>query len=312
MTRVKKIMLGSLVSGLLVLSGTFQWLLHSASGAAWLWHKVEDLSAGAMQSTTIDGDLGSGVRIRGFSYRTDTDEVSVEQLDLQAAAGWWPLSIQVQTLRLHEVEISNHPAQAALIDEGGKTDIRSILTSLSLPLPLIIHDAVISDISYRLDDGAASKIAESLSFQATLGEQLQLERLQFQTSEITAGLQGRLELEAPFELDVSVNGQFQTDGKAEQLFPFELKVSGDLDELQFSLASVENGLRLNGELHDPVNELNWDVNAELDQLQWPINDEHDLLVLSALTLTSQGQVKLDSGRWIEGIGMILMDNQPSR
>ena len=105
MSRVWKISLAGLGSALLIILLAFYWLLHTASGAAWLWHQAEDLATGAVRSSQIEGDLYSGFIVREFKYFSDAVEVSVGRAEIQVGPGWWPVSVQIRVLTLQDVEI---------------------------------------------------------------------------------------------------------------------------------------------------------------------------------------------------------------
>ena len=53
----------------LLLAGGFYWLLHTTSGALWIWVKAQQSTAGALDSSLIDGDLSSGLVIEGLGYQ---------------------------------------------------------------------------------------------------------------------------------------------------------------------------------------------------------------------------------------------------
>jgi translocation and assembly module TamB len=249
---LKKFLLVGLPTALVLLLTFFvYWLLHTSSGAAWVWSKVEDLAAGTVRSSHVDGDLASGFIIKGLEYRSDEFDLSVAHAEIAAGPGWWPLSIQVQTLALRDVDIVIHSRAEKAEGTSTEMDIRSALAALKLPLSLKVHNAELANISLQQGYEAPHIIIESLGFQATLDERLVVDRLDIVAAGINARLDGNLQLEPPFELLAEVEGRYEVTGDAgatDLILPFKLESSGNLENVQFDFASHENGMQVGGEL----------------------------------------------------------------
>ncbi len=252
MTRVriisfKKILLPGLpVMLVLLITASAYWLLHTASGAAWLWNKLEDVAAGAVHSADVGGDLASGFVVRNLEYRSDTVDLSVGRAEIQVGPGWWPVSVQVRALALQDIEIFIRSAGEPGRSVSGDTDIGSALAALDLAVPLKIHQAIFSSITLRTGEEQAGTHVESLRLRAVLDERLVIDQLELLAAGIEARLHGQLALEAPFELAVAVEGRIEL-GPADLRLPFRLESSGNPDSVQFSLVSLENGLQLRDE-----------------------------------------------------------------
>ncbi len=246
----KRLLLGLPAVLVLVITASAYWLLHTASGAAWLWKQVEGIAAGAVHSSQLDGDLASGFTIRNLGYVSESVDLSVDTVTLEAGPGWWPVSIQVRSLDLRDMEIVIHSPAGQTDAETMEMDIRSALAALKLPVPLEVQNASLTNISLQQGDEPPATMIESILFQATLDDRLVVEQLDLITQGLEARLGGYLALEAPFELAISVEGRLEMSsetGEAGLMLPFALELSGDLDELQFSGASKKSGLELGGE-----------------------------------------------------------------
>jgi translocation and assembly module TamB len=215
----------------------------------------------------------------------------LRRAELEASPGWWPLSIQVHRLSLQDVEVFSRTARATAQSTGDGTDIRSMLEGLGLPLPLEIDDAVLTNIIFQQDDQPPLAPVESVRFQAALDERLVVEYLDIMATGLETRMQGYLKLEPPFELAANMQGRIEITGETgEQPFsmPFKLEGAGDLDKIQFSVTSLENGLQLGGEILDPVLNPGWDARMVLDRLSWPQGPAEQVITLSDLSLVSQG------------------------
>ena len=128
------------------------WLLHTDSGARWIWSKVENSGTFVVSSSRTDGNLAEGFNIHGLAYRSADIDVLVDRAEIKAGPGWWPLSIHVQTLSLLDVSIVSHPRNASGKDVQAEADISSILEVLKLPVLLEIHDTLLTNISLQEGD----------------------------------------------------------------------------------------------------------------------------------------------------------------
>ena len=236
---------------LLLVSSSAYWLLYTTSGATWLWSQVEDLAAGSVHSAHVEGDLASGFVIRNLTYRSDSVDLTVSHVEIAARPGWWPVSIQVQSLGLRDVDIITRSSAGQAEHVNGETDIRSALASLDLPVPLKLHNAELTNISLQQGDEPRRTIIGSLGFQASLDDRLVVDQLEILAPGINARLDGHLLLEPPFALLAIVEGRYEMTGEkeaAELILPFKLECSGDLDKVQFGFSSHENGMQVGGEL----------------------------------------------------------------
>ncbi len=269
------------------------WLLHTQSGASWLWNKIENSEGLAVSSSATDGSLADGFRIKGLAYRSADIDFFVEHAEIKAGPGWWPLSIQVQTLSLVDVSIVSHPLNTAGEEVKAEADISSILDVLKLPVPLEMHDALLTDIRVQEADKPWLEVASSLRFKAALDEKLSLHQLDITAQRFEVGIQAQLALESPHDLDVAANGRLEVTGEEavnELTIPFMLGCSGNLERILFNFTSPENSLHLDGELLEPFERPVWDIRGALDRFDWLFDDSGETVTLSNLTLISQGRV----------------------
>ena len=287
----------------LLFSISAYWLLNTASGASWLWGKLETLELVDVRSSKVSGDLASGFIIRDMEYRSPDLDLVVRQAKLEAGFAWWPLSIEVDRLNLQGVEVSTRSSEEPGSNDSGDGDIRSTLAAIELPLPLQLNDIELTDISLQHDDNPRDTLVESVKFKAALDEQLVIDDLDILAKGLAVNLQGHLGLESPFELLMSVEGRFEVAGETgESLIelPFQLESSGDLDKMDLKLISEKFGLQFDAELLEPVSAPAWDAQVVLNRLGLPQDDMGPDFTLKGLKLSSQGSlddwsIVVDSG-----------------
>jgi autotransporter translocation and assembly factor TamB len=318
---LKKFLLVGLPTALvLLLAFSVYWLLHTSSGAAWVWSQVEDLAAGTVRSSHVDGDLASGFVIKGLEYRSDEFDLSVAHAEIVAGPDWWPLSIQVQTLALRDVDIVIHSRAEKAVGASPEMDIHSALAALKLQIPLKVQNAELTNISLQQGDEPQRTMIESLEFQASLHKRLVVDRLDIVAAGIDARLDGHLLLEPPFELRAVVEGRYEMTaetGTARLILPFRLECSGDPDNVQFGLVSHETGMQVGDELLQlsisgsgsasgiqissasltgPGTDLLININADIDAAANKVNAQLDWIGFSWPLADSTADLSSPSGR----------------
>jgi translocation and assembly module TamB len=287
------ILVGLPVMLIVLLSATAYWLLNTSSGAAWLWNRLEAQAAIDVRSSQVSGDLASGFVVQDLAYRSAGLDLLVQRTEIEAGIGWWPLSIRFARLTLQDVDIlvrsSENPVETTNAGEG----IRAALAGLELPVPLAIDDAVLTRVTLQQNEEPAFSLFESVHFRAALDKRLVVDHLEIQAADFETSLQGYLELAPPFELSVTSEGRYAGSGASGETvmeLPFNLVSSGDLDKLRVNISSHKYGLQMDGEILDPVDRPAWDIKASMDQISWPETDAAQGLVLSGLSLVSQGSI----------------------
>jgi translocation and assembly module TamB len=270
------------------------WLLASSSGTAWLWYKIENASAGSLHSKSIEGDLASGFVIHKLAYDSAGMEVVIGRAELQMSPAFWPFSIQVEQLRLQDIAVISRTSKDQPGDPIDNMDIPSLIEAMKLPLPVHVHKAELTRISFQKNDMTPVLMADSLSFKLKLDEQLTLEQLMLSSPVIEAAAKANMLLKPPFELTALVDGKLDMPvsplGQAHKL-PFSLKSSGNLERLQFELNSVSLDLDVNGEVRSPLTEPGWDISAIVQELPQPLDMAGEQIGVSGLVITSKGRIE---------------------
>lgn len=268
------------------------WLLNTASGALWFWDQVEHAAAGAIRVSGIEGDLSTGVILKNIEFQQDDLEVQAHRVELTAGPGWLPLSIQIKSLRVQDVEITSHTDIEEQRGESQQIDIQATLAGLEPPIPLEIHNAALNNITLQKGDGSLLGLVETLQFSASLDEQLVVSQLNVVAPELKLTSDASIALHSPHSLDIVMKGHYEMvdeEGKTVLDLPFDLEATGDLDKLRFKLFSEDRDITLEGELHDVARQTAWDIKANVGYLALPLADMEQLLVLTGLKLASQGE-----------------------
>jgi len=294
MSRTKKLLLALPLAVMVAIAVPYYWLLHTESGASWLWNRATGPDAAGLSASGVTGDLVGGLVIRDLVYRSDGFDLSVQRMDIQAGVNWLPPSIEVRKLGLLDTDILIHAGGSAAGQADEYTDAGSLLGGLEPPLPVIISDAVLTNIDARREDDPAVIEIESVSFGMSLGKQLVINHLDILAAGIESHIEASLALAAPYELSLDADTRLEyaaASGAKPLVLPFRLKGAGDLARLQLTLTSAGSGLQVQGEIEDPLNSAHWDLDANLDRIQLPEEIGGQEITLSGISLAGQGDTK---------------------
>ena len=288
---IKSVMIGLPVLLLLVLLSTAIWLLTSRSGAAWLWHTLEDVAAGTVQSGNVEGDLASGFVIHGLTYHSQGWEFAVSRTEIQVRPGAWPLSVQVQKLLLRDVSVIRQASPDLPRSTTANADPASLIEAMKLPLPLEAHHVELTNIVFQENGANPLQIAESMTFQMSLYKQMDIKQLVISSELVKATAQGRLGLKPPFDLMFSMDGRYEMStvpGAMISSIPVSLNGNGDLEKFEFKLYSRNIDLDVSGEISRPLAGFSWDISAALQQVPYTPELDGKELAFAGIRLTSRG------------------------
>lgn len=264
------------------------WLLHTDSGAQWLWSKARNSVPGHLAAQSITGDLGRGVSITGVVLELDGFSASAESIDVAIDLDILPLSLEVRVLRINSVQVSLSPA-----DVGDGTEsmaLADVLEGLALPFEVLITDLQINNatVDGLLEDRSIeiSKIEIAGNWQ----DELQFDKFHVTASEGSADAVGSLELWPPFNIEVSNQLQLSTTATGlNEVLDARVSATGDLG----SVSLVVDTRGIDGQLHGTVSDLlglvSWNLSISIPNYQMETDDGQHFLIES-LELASDGNI----------------------
>ena len=256
------------------------WLLYTASGAAWLWARTEAVLDGRLSAGAVSGSLRRGFAIDGLRYADGSVEIESERFEFAVDPDLLLPRLTIIGPRAASLSIVVRRRDDAGIDAdaapGGGPG--PILESLVPPLPLAVRDLDLQRLYVGSADGRTYFAADRIRSSATLDDALSIEGLSVSALGATLGLDGRLELSAPFA--VQANADLQTPGRAAAgLLPGEarLELSGSITRLELDATTRAPDARIEGRIGRPF-ELA-DVELELTSDSLPLQDGSDRTVV---------------------------------
>ena len=118
------------------------WLLHTESGAQWVWGKARSAAPDVLDAQSVEGALSSGLQLRDVVFESDTLSITVGSILVAIDLDIFPLSLEVETLLVDSVLI-----ELSQIGEQGDempTDFTDLLHNLAVPISVDIRQLQIS------------------------------------------------------------------------------------------------------------------------------------------------------------------------
>ncbi len=199
----KHLLRGTLVA-LVVFTTVWFWLLHTESGAAFAWARVEAALSGDLSGDFRSGDFGDGIELENIRFRTDGVEVLVRSARATADIDLFPLQANVSAVYLSGVRVESKPTDT---DADGELDVGSLLSGLRLPIRFDLVDARVEEIELSVDAGEALLI-ERLDVSAFWHNSIVIRKLLVSHLADKVAVDGRIDLLAPQLIDLSIDAVY--------------------------------------------------------------------------------------------------------
>ncbi len=287
--RLRRVLLLLSVAPVLLAAAAWFWLLHSESGARWLWAQAESATGGALTAVTVEGDVTSGVELRGIRFANDSVVLAVDDVSLAAKLELLPLRVVVEqadssgfSLRILERDG----------DREGGTDLGRIFARLQLPFEIAIQRLDMEDA--RFEGFAAGKFLsfDSATIAGRWQDAFRIERLQAETPYFDAEGAGRLELSGSndIEVDVAVAAKPALTGLDETV-SLDADVTGSIDDLILQAQILEPKALVTGRLAGLGRELAWELDVEAPAVSVPLDSGVAELPPFSLSASAHGDTR---------------------
>ena len=137
---------------LLLLAGAWYWLLHTQSGARWIWAQVESATGNALSAADISGDISAGLVGNGIVYESEGVRVSIAEVSLSAEVDLLPLGATILPAHVSDLRIELRGNE----ETDDESDLQETFAKLQLPVELVFTDL-------RLERGSIEWLGEDRS-----------------------------------------------------------------------------------------------------------------------------------------------------
>jgi translocation and assembly module TamB len=285
---LRHILLLLAVAQALLIAGAWYWLLHTEPGAKWLWSKAELATGGALSAESIEGDLGSGVGIRGLGFENDAVDIGVDEIELSARLGLRPVRVIVSG-----ADASGFSLRILDSDrEGGGTNLHEIFARLQLPFEIAVQRL---DVKHAVFVGfAAGRFLsfDSATISGSWQDAFRIERLRAVTPYYDAEGSGRLELSNSndIEADVSLDAKPALTGLTRTV-SFDAAVTGSIDDLRLRAQVADPAATVSGRLAGLGRDVTWEAEVEAPALSVPVDGELGDLPPLSLSARANGDTR---------------------
>jgi translocation and assembly module TamB len=284
--KMKKFILLMALPLLLLGVGAFawNWLLHSESGARWLFAKLEASKVFSLSASALSGDLGSGLHLEGIVFENKSLRLDVNRLSAALDIDLFPVAVNLDMLQADTIVIRTLSAP----DSDQTVSLEDSLRGISLPLPVRIRKVSLDHLEYFDISGNSQVTVQSVRVSGGLYDTLELTELNVSIANHELNLTAQLGLLPPFPLaaDFKSEGEYSATGHLE----------GSLENLQVEVASEAPRARLTGTLHQLLNSPGWNLQLQSPDLRWPLDSpEPDVRIenFSALSSGALGDYTLE-------------------
>ncbi|NNK52576.1 MAG: hypothetical protein HKO99_13355 [Xanthomonadales bacterium] len=272
--------------------GGWWWLLHTESGARWVFARAASASGATVSAMRVSGDLGSGVGLDLLKFDDGNIRVDVERAVIALDLNLLSLSASVETLHADTVKI------VSLVEATPDTDGEKNFSFPELPLSLSFRDVRISGIEYSGFSAEDPLLIESVAAAAQLDKSLSVEMLSVALPGLTAQLAGEIKLHPPHALSV----EFDTAGHVNASGSLE----GDLDSARVAIKTTGPDVQISGTVGQLLNTPEWDLQIRSPRIEIPSENGPPSAWLTAIQAESKGvwpRFELHSEAMLEAVGL---------
>jgi translocation and assembly module TamB len=289
--RSLRVLLLGLAVLLLGIVAAVGWLLYTESGASWAWSRAQAALPGQLEAREMRGSVSGGLTFSAPRYSDPAVIVSAAELQLAINLDLLPLAITVVNLRAHDLAVQLQESAPGDEPEAAAPALRDIFSSLRLPLRVRVRDLRIADAAVH-SGGQPVFVLDELELDASLHEELSVERLRYVTQPLQATLNGVMQLDAPFATKAAVIADVMLVDDAGTATPvaLQLDVDGDLDHLGVALRAESHSLTITGSVANVDRAPDFDLVLAASDLQWPLQSAEPVVSVRFLESQLSGQV----------------------
>jgi translocation and assembly module TamB len=270
---------------LLLVAGAWFWLLHTQSGARWIWAQVEAATDGALSVVEISGAISSGLVARDVRYVADGVDISIVEASLSANVDLLPLRVTVLPARVSEL----------LIDLSGEEQSEEVSTlqetfaKLQMPVELVFTEV---NLVHGRVDGIGDDldiVVDSFTLAGRWKNSWLVERFSLESEAGAATGNGSFALFEDNELylDVDVSLASELTG-LEDTISVEATVQGPLDDLVGQGRAINPRAFWHSRIVGLTGEPRWEMHLELPGFELPSDAGTVSIPPIALTANARG------------------------
>jgi translocation and assembly module TamB len=264
------------------------WLLHTESGAQWIWGKTRNAAPDVLDAQSVEGTLSNGLQLRGVVFDSESLSITVGSAFIAIDMDIFPLSLEVETLLVDSILVELSETGEQLDEE--KSSVRDLLRDLAAPISVDISQLQISrGTIVGLTEDRQIDIHE-IRLVGHWKDQIRIDQLHIAANEGSVDAVASIELRKPFDLNLASQVRLApTAFDISDITGVDISIAGSLDSASISvdMLGVEGHLR--GTLDNLLDLPAWNLSADVKAFLQPIDEERNLRI-GNLSLLSAGNI----------------------
>ncbi len=238
-------------------------LMNSEAGSRWLINTTFAFLPGKVSVKKTEGTLLSHLSLQGVDYQTDTEAVTVKQLDVT----WQPSQLFSNTLKIVDLSVNGLDMNFIKTEQPINKDGNGFDENFKLPIKLDIDNLLLHNARFKYGDMVYELDTLQLAV-ASEADQLKLLSLTVNSKLIVATAKGEVTLVKGLPLNLKLDWQVNTGQNG--LWQGKTNINGNLHKLL-----VDNRLTspftsvLTGSVENATKTPNLDFKADWQNLVWP-------------------------------------------
>jgi translocation and assembly module TamB len=232
------------------------WLLHTQSGARWIWMQVESATDDALSAIEISGDLGSGLVASRITYDGDGVTVAIGEVSLSVDVDLLPVSVTILPAHVSDLRIDLRGNRQT----DAESDLRKTFANLRLPVELVFTDVVLEHGTIGGIGDDTSIVVDTLSLAGRWKDMWLVERFTLESPQVGAKGNGRFALNEDnktfLEATLDVPGELTGLDDAVSI---DVTLQGPLDGLVLQARTDEPRIHLRGRVSNITETVNWEA-----------------------------------------------------
>ncbi len=252
------------LSLLILLVVAWFWLLHTESGARWVWSQAASATGQSLRAASVGGALSTDFVARDVVFENDAVRIDVSRATMSVNVDLFPARVTVRPTTLSGLRIAL--VSGASVDDGANAE--DAPPDLILPIEVIFEDIKLEDGVLVNPEGDATLQINSITLAGRWKDEIELDRFD-------AELAARPELTG-LGADVAGTASLQ----------------GTLNDLVFAVATQSPRARLTGRVSHITTDITWEAKLEVPDFALPADP--DAPEMPPLRLSAEGRGDLET------------------
>jgi len=264
------------------------WLLHTESGAQWVWGKTRTAVPGSLDAQTVEGVFSSGLQLRGVVFGSESLSISVGSIFIAIDMDIFPLSLEVESLLVDSVliELSETGKQ---VDEDS-TSFSDLLTNLAAPISIAVSQLQITQGTIVGLSAERQINIHEVRLAGQWKDRIRIDQLHIAANEGSVDAVASIELRKPFDLElISQVRLAPTAFDISDITGVDISIEGSLDSASISVDTLGLEGHVRGTLDNFLELPAWNLSADAQAFVQPIDEKRNLRI-GNLSLLSAGNI----------------------